>query len=423
MARHFLKDDDVTAAEQAEILELAGELKAAPYSRRPFAGPKTVALIFDKTSTRTRVSFTVGVADLGGNPMTIDTGTSQMGKKESIADTARVLERQVATIVWRTYAHAGLEEMAQYSSVPVINSLSDDYHPCQILADLLTIKEHKGQLKGKKFAYVGDASNNMANSYLIGMALAGMHVAVAGPSQYLPNAAIVARAQEIAAQQGGSVLVTTDAAEAVAGADAVATDTWISMGQEDEKEQRIKDFAGFTVDQALMAKANSDAIFLHCLPAYRGYEVSAEVIDGTQSVIWDEAENRLHAQKALMVWLAERSKKKAAFPRLTSVGPVVCLVLALSSQLTQLSPALANPSPAPVSGSSDIDRIAAKTQRFANTLIGKLPSTAGRSARAHGYFLRITSVDGAPRWVTMDYWATRIELEFVHGRISKASVG
>ena len=307
MARHFLKDDDVTAAEQAEILELAGELKAAPYSRRPFAGPKTVALIFDKTSTRTRVSFTVGVADLGGNPMTIDTGTSQMGKKESIADTARVLERQVATIVWRTYAHAGLEEMAQYSSVPVINSLSDDYHPCQILADLLTIKEHKGQLKGKKFAYVGDASNNMANSCLIGMALAGMHVAVAGPSQYLPNAAIVARAQEIAAQQGGSVLVTTDAAEAVAGADAVATDTWISMGQEDEKEQRIKDFAGFTVDQALMAKANSDAIFLHCLPAYRGYEVSAEVIDGTQSVIWDEAENRLHAQKALMVWLAERS--------------------------------------------------------------------------------------------------------------------
>ena len=307
MARHFLKDDDVTAAEQAEILELAGELKAAPYSRRPFAGPKTVALIFDKTSTRTRVSFTVGVADLGGNPMTIDTGTSQMGKKESIADTARVLERQVATIVWRTYAHAGLEEMAQYSSVPVINSLSDDYHPCQILADLLTIKEHKGSLKGKKFAYVGDASNNMANSYLIGMALAGMHVAVAGPSQYLPNAAIVARAQEIAAQQGGSVLVTTDAAEAVAGADAVATDTWISMGQEDEKEQRIKDFAGFTVDQALMAKANSDAIFLHCLPAYRGYEVSAEVIDGTQSVIWDEAENRLHAQKALMVWLAERS--------------------------------------------------------------------------------------------------------------------
>ena len=307
MVRHFLKDDDVTAAEQAEILQLARELKAAPYSRRPFAGPKTVALIFDKTSTRTRVSFTVGVADLGGNPMTIDTGVSQMGKKESIADTARVLDRQVATIVWRTYAHSGLEEMAAHSNVPVINSLSDDYHPCQILADLLTILEHKGNLKGKKFAYVGDASNNMANSYLIGMALAGMHVAVAGPSGYLPNAGVVARAQEIAAAQGGSVLVTTDAAEAVAGADAVATDTWISMGQEDEKEQRIKDFAGFTVDSSLMAAAKSDAIFLHCLPAYRGYEVSAEVIDGDQSVIWDEAENRLHAQKALMTWLAEQA--------------------------------------------------------------------------------------------------------------------
>lgn len=306
MVRHFLKDDDVTAAEQAEILQLARELKAAPYSRRPFAGPKTVALIFDKTSTRTRVSFTVGVADLGGNPMTIDTGVSQMGKKESIADTARVLDRQVATIVWRTYAHSGLEEMAAHSNVPVINSLSDDYHPCQILADLLTILEHKGSLKGKKFAYVGDASNNMANSYLIGMALAGMHVAVAGPSGYLPNAGVVARAQEIAAARGGSVLVTTDATEAVAGADAVATDTWISMGQEDEKEQRIKDFAGFTVDSSLMAAAKSDAIFLHCLPAYRGYEVSAEVLDGDQSVIWDEAENRLHAQKALMTWLAEQ---------------------------------------------------------------------------------------------------------------------
>ena len=307
MVRHFLKDDDITAVEQAQILKLAQELKAAPYSRRPFEGPKTVALIFDKTSTRTRVSFTVGVADLGGNPMVIDSTTSQMGKKESVADTARVLERQVAAIVWRTYAHSGLEEMAANSSVPVINSLSDDYHPCQILADLQTIQEHKGSLKGLKFAYIGDASNNMANSYLTGMALAGMHVAVAGPSEYLPNAGIVARAQEIAAEQGGSIMVTTDPAAAIESADAVATDTWISMGQEDEKEQRIKDFAGFTIDADLMSKAKADAIFLHCLPAYRGYEVSADVIDGQQSVIWDEAENRLHAQKALLVWLAERA--------------------------------------------------------------------------------------------------------------------
>jgi len=304
MVRHFLKDDDITAAEQAEILSLARKLKAEPYSARPFAGPQTVALIFDKTSTRTRVSFSVGVSDLGGVPMVIDTGTSQMGKKESVADTARVLDRQVAAIVWRTYAHAGLEEMAANSTVPVVNSLSDDYHPCQILADLQTIQEHKGNLKGLKFAYIGDASNNMANSYLIGMALAGMHVAVAGPSQYLPNAAVVARAQEIAAAEGGSVLVTTDAAAAVANADAVATDTWISMGQEDEKEQRIMDFAGFTIDEELMAHAKSDAIFMHCLPAYRGYEVTAAVIDGKQSVIWDEAENRLHAQKALLTWLA-----------------------------------------------------------------------------------------------------------------------
>jgi ornithine carbamoyltransferase len=304
MVRHFLKDDDITAAEQAQILALASELKAAPYSHRPYQGPQTVALIFDKTSTRTRVSFSVGVSDLGGVPMVIDTGTSQMGKKESVADTARVLDRQVAAIVWRTYAHSGLEEMAANSSVPVVNSLSDDYHPCQILADLQTIQEHKGSLKGLKFAYVGDANNNMANSYLIGMALAGMHVAVSGPSQYLPNAAIVARAQEIAAEQGGSVLVTTDPVAAVSHADAIATDTWISMGQESEKEQRVKDFAGFGVDTELMAHAKPDAIFLHCLPAYRGYEVSAEVIDGPQSVIWDEAENRRHAQKALLVWLA-----------------------------------------------------------------------------------------------------------------------
>jgi ornithine carbamoyltransferase len=304
MVRHFLKDDDITAEEQAEILSLARKLKADPYSARPFAGPQTVALIFDKTSTRTRVSFSVGVSDLGGIPMVIDTGTSQMGKKESVADTARVLDRQVAAIVWRTYAHTGLEEMAANSTVPVVNSLSDDYHPCQILADLQTIQEQKGNLKGLKFAYIGDASNNMANSYLIGMALAGMHVAVAGPSQYLPNAAVVARAQEIAAAEGGSILVTTDAAAAVANADAVATDTWISMGQEDEKEQRIKDFAGFTIDAALMAHAKSEAIFMHCLPAYRGYEVTADVIDGKQSVIWDEAENRLHAQKALLTWLA-----------------------------------------------------------------------------------------------------------------------
>ena len=306
MTRHFLKDDDVTPVEQAEIIELALALKAAPYSRRPFEGPKTVALIFDKTSTRTRVSFAVGVADLGGVPLIIDSQTSQMGGKESVADTARVLERQVAAIVWRTYAHSGLEEMAANSSVPVINSLSDDYHPCQLLADLMTIREHKSQLAGLKIAYVGDAANNMANSYLVACATAGMHIALAAPAGYQPDDSVVERAKQIAQTTGGSVTITTNPEDAVQGADVVTTDTWISMGQESEKEQRVRDFSGYTIDSALMNKAKPDAIFLHCLPAYRGYEVTAEVIDGPQSVIWDEAENRLHAQKALMVWLADR---------------------------------------------------------------------------------------------------------------------
>jgi len=306
MVRHFLKDDDITSAEQAEIIRLAIELKSKPYSRRPFDGPKTVALIFDKTSTRTRVSFAVGVADLGGAPLIIDSQTSQMGGKESVADTARVLERQVAAIVWRTYAHAGLEEMAANSSVPVINSLSDDYHPCQLLADLMTVQEHKGKIAGLTIAYIGDAANNMANSYLVACALAGMHVRVAAPAKYQPNADVVAKARAIAEVTGGSVSLSQSPAEAIAGADVVTTDTWISMGQESEKAQRIADFAGYTIDSNLMSLAAADAIFLHCLPAYRGYEVSAEVIDGPQSVIWDEAENRLHAQKALMVWLAEQ---------------------------------------------------------------------------------------------------------------------
>ena len=306
MVRHFLKDDDITSAEQAEIIRLAIELKSKPYSRRPFDGPKTVALIFDKTSTRTRVSFAVGVADLGGAPLIIDSQTSQMGGKESVADTARVLERQVAAIVWRTYAHAGLEEMAANSNVPVINSLSDDYHPCQLLADLMTVQEHKGKTAGLTIAYIGDAANNMANSYLVACALAGMHVRVAAPAKYQPNADVVAKARAIAEQTGGSVSLSQSPAEAIAGADVVTTDTWISMGQESEKAQRISDFAGYTIDANLMSQAATDAIFLHCLPAYRGYEVSAEVIDGPQSVIWDEAENRLHAQKALMVWLAEQ---------------------------------------------------------------------------------------------------------------------
>ena len=305
MTRHFLKDDDLTPKEQAEVIDLAIALKADRFLERPFEGPKTVAVIFDKTSTRTRVSFAVGIADLGGMPLIIDSGVSQLGKKESVADTARVLERQVEQIVWRTYAQQGLEEMAANSSVPVINSLSDDWHPCQLLADLMTVKEHFGQTQGLKLAYVGDANNNMANSYLVASAMAGMSVAVSAPEGYLPNQSVVDLAKSYAKQFDQEVLVTTDPAQAVSGADVVATDTWVSMGMEAEAEQRTKLFADYSVTEELFAKANQDAVFLHCLPAYRGYEVSAEVIDGPRSLVWQEAENRLHAQKALMVFLAK----------------------------------------------------------------------------------------------------------------------
>jgi len=307
MTRHFLKDDDLTPLEQEAILERAIKLKSDRYSERPFEGPQTVAVIFDKTSTRTRVSFAVGIADLGGVPLILDTAVSQLGKKESVADTAKVLERQVAQIVWRTFAQSGLEEMAANSSVPVINALSDSWHPCQLLADLMTIREQFGKTKGLKLAYVGDAANNMANSYLVACALAGMSVSVAAPAGYLPDERVVARAREIAAMMGGVVEVTIDPREAVLDANVIATDTWISMGMEEEAERRKADFAGFSVDQKLMDLASPDAVFLHCLPAYRGFEVSAEVIDGPRSLVWQEAENRLYAQKALMAWLAEQN--------------------------------------------------------------------------------------------------------------------
>jgi len=308
MTRHFLRDDDINPEEQSEILDLAIKLKNDPYSAKPFAGPKTVALIFDKSSTRTRVSFSVGVSDLGGAPLIMDSGTSQLGAKESVADTAKVLERQVAMIVWRTFAQSGLEEMAANSKVPVINSLSDDFHPCQLLADLMTIREKLGNPKGKVLSYIGDASNNMCHSYMLAGVTAGMKVRVAGPASYQPNPKIYRRAEEIALQTGGSIDVYTDPKHALVDSDVVATDTWVSMGQESEKEQKLKEFAGFTLDAELLSIARPDAMVLHCLPAYRGYEISAEVLDGPQSVVWDQAENRLHAQKALMVWLANHSK-------------------------------------------------------------------------------------------------------------------
>ncbi|MCD2443716.1 ornithine carbamoyltransferase [Agromyces sp. SYSU K20354] len=306
MTRHFLRDDDITPAEQAEILDLAEALKADRWSRTPLAGPQTVAVIFDKSSTRTRVSFAVGIADLGGTPLIISTASSQLGGKETPSDTARVLERMVSAIVWRTYGQAGLEEMAAGTAVPVINALSDDFHPCQLLADLLTIREHKGDLAGLTVTFLGDGASNMAQSYLLAGATAGMHVRIASPDEFAPSDAVVADGDRIAAATGGSITLYTDAAEAVAGADVVVTDTWVSMGKESEKAHRVATFGGYRVDRELMSLAASDAVFMHCLPADRGYEVTADVIDGAQSIIWDEAENRLHAQKALLVWLLER---------------------------------------------------------------------------------------------------------------------
>jgi ornithine carbamoyltransferase len=309
MPRHFLRDDDLAPAEQREVLELAWAFAEDRFVRTPLAGPQGVALLFDKPTLRTQVSFSVGVAELGGFPTLVDGRLAQVGVRESITDVTRVLDRQVSAIVWRTFGQDRIEEMASVSRVPVVNALTDGFHPCQILADLLTVAQHRGgvgALAGQRFAYVGDAANNMAASYLLGGVTAGMHVLVAGPEGYLPPSDVVARAEEIAAATGGSVTVTTDASAAVAGADVVAADTWVSMGDEDEATERLAALAGHRVDAALMALAAPDAIFLHCLPAYRGKEVTAEVIDGPQSVVWDEAENRLHAQKAVLTFLLEQ---------------------------------------------------------------------------------------------------------------------
>jgi len=311
VTRHLLRDDDLTPAEQSEILDLALELKKDRWSNKALAGPQTVAVIFDKSSTRTRVSFAVGIADLGGSPLIISTASSQLGGKETPSDTARVLERQVAAIVWRTYAQAGLEEMARGTRVPVVNALSDDFHPCQLLADLLTIREHKGELAGLTLTFFGDGRSNMAHSYALAGVTAGMHVRIASPSAYAPRADVVAAAEKRAAETGGSITLVADPREAATGADVIVTDTWVSMGKEDEKIERLRDLGGYKVTTDIMALASSEAIFIHCLPADRGYEVDSEVIDGPQSVVWDEAENRLHAQKALLVWLLGKQEDAA----------------------------------------------------------------------------------------------------------------
>lgn len=309
--RHLLRDDDLTAAEQAAILDRAARIKAHPFSDRTLVGPEVVAVLFDKQTLRTQVSFSAAIAHLGGFPMIIDGKLARVGVRESIADVARVLGREAVAIVWRTHGQDRIEQMARYAQVPVVNALTDDFHPCQILADLMTIREHRGALPGLTLAYVGDGANNMAHSYLLGGSLAGLHVRIGTPAGYQPRADILARAEQLAADQGGSITVTDDPVAAVRGADAVATDTWVSMGQEEELDTRkgsASPFAPFAVTRELMGHADPDALFLHCLPAYRGFEVEADVIDGPQSVVWDESENRLHAQKAVLAWLVEQHR-------------------------------------------------------------------------------------------------------------------
>jgi ornithine carbamoyltransferase len=306
--RHFLRDDDLSPAEQAEVLDLADLLKADRFARKPLAGPRTVAVMFDKPSLRTRVSFATGIAELGGSPLVIESGTTQLGRGETIEDTTRVLSRQVAAIAWRTFGQDRVAAMASASQVPVINALTDSFHPCQILADLQTIREAKGGLCDLTLAFLGDGSSNMAHSYLLGGATAGLHVRITAPEVYRPDPAVLATAAEIASLTRGSVRWYADPTEACAGADVLATDVWTSMGQEAERAERAATMAPYALGKAKLDLAAPEAIVLHCLPAHRGEEISAEVLEGPQSRVWDQAENRLHAQKALLTWLLEQSR-------------------------------------------------------------------------------------------------------------------
>ncbi len=305
--RHLLADDDLTPAEQAEVLDLAAAMKADPFAFRPLEGPRTVALVFDRSTLRTQVSFSAGIVELGGHAMTVDGGLAAVGERESVADVARVLGRQAAAIVWRTAHQSDVVTMAEHAGVPVLNALTDAFHPCQLLADLQTVREHVGTLAGTRVAFVGDGACNMGNSWVLAGATAGMHVTVGAPEGYEPDAAVVARAREVAQRTGGSVTLERDPAVAATGADVVVTDTWVSMGREEEKADRLRLFTPYSLTAGLLAHAAPDAIVMHCLPAYRGTEIDAAVIDGPQSVVWDEAENRRHAQKAILTWLLERA--------------------------------------------------------------------------------------------------------------------
>ncbi|GAB1815031.1 ornithine carbamoyltransferase [Mycobacterium sp. MUNTM1] len=308
MAKHFLRDDDLSPAEQAEVLQLAAELKKDPLRARPLEGPRGVAVLFDKNSTRTRFSFEVGIAQLGGHAVVVDARSTQLGRDETLEDTARVLSRYVEAIVWRTFGQDRLDAMASAATVPVVNALSDEFHPCQVLADLQTIAERKGSLTGLRMTYLGDGANNMAHSLMLGGVTAGLHVTIAAPDGFAPDEAFVAATRRRAEDTGASVTVTADADAAARGADVLVTDTWTSMGQEDDGLDRLTPFRPYQINARLLSLADPEAIVLHCLPAHRGDEITDEVMDGPASVVWDEAENRLHAQKALLAWLLERSR-------------------------------------------------------------------------------------------------------------------
>lgn len=299
---HLLTLEELTPSALDDLLELAAKVKRQPEAFQSALAGKKVALLFEKASTRTRMSFEVGVVELGGYPLFLSSSDLQIGRGEPLTDTIQVMSRYVDALMIRTYAHATVETLASAGSIPIINGLTDSHHPCQVLADLLTVEEVFGTRTGKTLTYIGDG-NNMAHSLMIGGALSGMHIRIASPEAYTVETEIFERANELAATTGGSVTLWQDPVAAAAGADVIYTDVFASMGQEAEAAERLTQFATFQVDASLMQQAKSDAIFLHCLPAHRGEEVTADVIDGPQSVVFDQAENRLHAQKALMLTL------------------------------------------------------------------------------------------------------------------------
>ena len=301
--RHFLRDDDLSPVEQAAVLRLATAMKSHRFECQALAGPLSVAVLLDKPALRTRVSCSVGIAEMGGNPLVIETASTHAGRGESIGDTARVLSRQVAAVAWRTFGQSRIEEFAAASAVPVINALTDEFHPCQVLADLLTVQEAFGWLASLRLSFLGDGSSNMAHSYLLGGATAGLHVRIVAPEPYWPQPDVLAIAQAIAAQTGGSAQVTADPVAGCEDADILATDVWTSMGQEGQESDRIAAMASFQLNEAKLALAAAGCRVLHCLPAHRGEEITGAVLDGPASLAWDQAENRLHVQKALLAWL------------------------------------------------------------------------------------------------------------------------